>query len=127
MRNGMILRAIIGEIAHAMHPEDWLILVADSASYFGREELQNEWKDPSTEELKNGSSSSQPLDGIIIEGYTPHEDFATVKVMIDQLRQIPYVDEVDLLTDDKVIHDPLREEEWKNVQARLFAVEIKVH
>lgn len=124
MRKGMILRAIIGEIAHVMHSEDWLILVADSASYFGRGELQNEWEVSPTEAEEDGSSQS--LDGIIIEGYTPHEDFATVKVMIDQLQQIPYVDEVDLLTDDKVIHDPLREEEWKNVQARLFAVEIKV-
>jgi len=127
MRDGMILRAIVGAIASVMNSEDWLILTADSKSYFARQPaparrslLQTDGETPATD------PESHFLEGIIIEGYTPHEDFATVKTMIEKLRVIPYVENVDLLTDDKVISDPERDAQWEDLSARLFAIEIKV-
>ena len=123
----MILRAIVGAIASVMHQEDWLILTADSKSYFARQaSVTGEASQPADDTDAHGPREPHFLDGIIIEGHTPHEDFATVKTMIEKLRRIPYVDNVDLLTDDRVIRNPEREEEWENLPSRLFAVEIKI-
>lgn len=127
MRDGMILRAIVGAITHVMHPDDWLILVADSDSYFGGGTAGEPAFRPA-----NGTGVDAEgfdphfLEGIIVEGYTPHEDFATVKTMIEKLRDIPYVETVDLLTDDRVMRDPARHQAWTNFSARLFAIEIEV-
>jgi Tfp pilus assembly PilM family ATPase len=127
MQDGMILRAIMGAIANVMHPDDWLILVADSKSYFSRVASSRGRRQPPAADLHTVEKpESQFIDGIIIEGYTPREDFATVKGMIEKLRQLPYVDDVDLLTDDRVISNPERNAEWAAVPARLFAVEIKI-
>ena len=62
----------------------------------------------------------------MIEGYTPEEDLSSVFIMIETLRQHRAVLNADLLGDDRLREDPVRDERWAFARARLFAIEITV-
>ncbi|MEM7392655.1 MAG: hypothetical protein AAF492_09940, partial [Verrucomicrobiota bacterium] len=115
VENGLNIRSVLGAVAEAKHPDDWITLVADEASYFGPPESEAEaGLDPQT----------LGFEKVIVEGYTPVEDLSITREMIGALKEHPAVADADLLADDRVRANPERDDLWTNTGCRLFAVEI---
>ena len=64
------------------------------------------------------------IDQVIVEGYTPVDDLSKLQDMIETLRAHPAVETADLLPDDKVRADPVRDERWDGMLSNLFAIQI---
>jgi hypothetical protein len=118
IHNGEVMRTLFGNLAAAKHPDDWITRVADAQSY--RAPL------PATPIAQPSLSEGLELQQVIVEGYTPIDDLSTVNRMIEALRQMDDILEVDLLGDERLRMDPARDARWFPFNARLFAIEISV-
>ena len=129
VRNGVVLRRVVQELAGAKHPDDWITLVSDAYSY----DRVSAYEPPSESDLygprrKPGSlEDGLNIDTIVVEGYTPIEDFSTVNSMIETLREVDGVANADLLGDDRLREDAIRNDKWERFKGRLFAIEIEVN
>jgi hypothetical protein len=119
VENAAILRIALEAVSRAKHPDDWLSLFADADAYFGvaREAAGAAAGAP-------GLDSDAGLVNIIVEGYTPVDDFSTVGQMIERLHEQPGVVEADLLGDEQLRDDPARDERWADTGCSLFVIEM---
>lgn len=125
LQNGIFFQEVVAEVAASCHPDDWVVLMADSHSYFTQEALaagppQTQLGSPGPDDPSDVLVFSR----IVVEGYTPVDDFSTVLAMIGRLRESPYISAVDLLSDDNVRENVVRDELWGPTGCRLFALEI---
>lgn len=126
IRGAHMLQALMEAIGNAKNPDDWITRMADAESYVTGS-TQVSPRTPEPESVPNGSSTESRVSSyrqIVVEGYTPWEDFSTVLAMIESLRLHPVVREADLLGDDKIRVDPEEELKWAEMGRRLFAIEI---
>ena len=86
VHNGDILRTAIGAVTRARRPDDWVTRIADAACYFNGQEAPPE--------------GIAAFNQIVVEGHTPATDLATIRAMIDTLRNSPGILDADLLGDD---------------------------
>jgi Tfp pilus assembly PilM family ATPase len=86
VHNGDILRTAVGAVTRALHPNDWLTRIADASCYFNGQDVP--------------PKGITPFEQIVIEGHTPATDLATIRAMIEELRNSPGVLDADLLGDD---------------------------
>ena len=124
IHNDEIMRVLMNHLSEAKHPDDWISLVADAYSY-------NEpppHPSPENERTQAPASLGEGLElrHVIVEGYTPIDDLSTVNSMIETLRKKESILEVDLLGDERLRSDVLRDARWLPFNARLFAIEISV-
>lgn len=125
--NKKIFAAVLDAVARSKHEEDWITLIADSASYFQRE-IGKRAKN-TTEPTGDPTASRpalEPLAKIVLEGYTPLDDLSTVRAMIEKLRENALIEGVDLLPDDKVRQNPETRARWSGYSKTRFAIEISV-
>lgn len=127
VRKGVIVREVLAALAAAKHPDDWIILLADSPSYFPAQDESEAPLFPPHQSALEGDSLTQPMEHLVVEGYTPMADFSTIRALIETLRSHPLIAAIDLLGDDKLVDDPEREARWAFTGARRFALEIKVN
>jgi hypothetical protein len=124
IHNDAIMHALMNHLSEAKHPDDWISLVADAYSY----------NEPPPRPGPEGELTQAPaslgegleLRHVIVEGYTPIDDLSTVNSMIETLREKESILEVDLLGDERLRSDALRDARWLPFNARLFAIEISV-
>ncbi|NQU41215.1 MAG: hypothetical protein HQ523_14795 [Lentisphaerae bacterium] len=121
IKNAEILKVALGAIAASKHPDDWLSLLADADAYFdGARPDEERSSDVSPHPLAVGFAQ------VILEGYTPVDDFSTVGTMIDELRKLAGIVDADLLGDERLRDDPARDARWADTGCSLFVVEMTV-
>ena len=113
VHNGEILRVVLQAVAGARGDDDWITLVADERSYFDGEE------DPD-------DVVTRAFERIVVEGYSPVDDFSTVRAMIEKLRDSPGIVDADVLGDDRISANPDRDQRWAGMGCSLFAIEITI-
>lgn len=115
VRNYPRMARVLEAVQEARDPSDWFVLVADAEAYFS--DLTPRRLPP-------------PLGGristVIMEGYTPAEDLSSVRLMIEALREQPFIERVDLLPDDQIRSRPGVREAWNLEGLRRFALEIRL-
>lgn len=131
MRGAQMLQAVLRAVADAKNPDDWITRIADAQSYVaGSTDFTRPAAEPGLVDSSASAGQPQPLRipqsfrQIVVEGYTPWEDFSTVSAMIESLRLHPAVRKADLLGDDKIQVDPDEKLQWEEMGRRLFAIEI---
>jgi hypothetical protein len=124
--NGPLARVMLEEVGLAKAPRDWITRLTDAHTYFsaprGDAEASLAFKLPDAERDSIGGAGD--LRHIVAEGYTPEQDFSSVRAMIKKIQTNPLVETADLLGDDKVVADEKRDEQWKATGAHKFAVVI---
>jgi Tfp pilus assembly PilM family ATPase len=115
-QDGRIVKTVLASLGQAKHPGDWITLISDTRSYA---------ESPSAGKTAREAPETF-LDRIIVEGYTPRDDYSTVLSMIERLRKEPGFEKVDLLTDDRLVANADRRKAWADVGANLFTIEIQV-
>jgi hypothetical protein len=125
VENRRIYQAVLGAVAGAKHPDDWITLIADSHSYFGRA-IGDSAPDEANGGAGRGDGPILRFHRIVIEGYTPLDDLSTVRAMIETLRTHPVIRSADLLPDDRIRDIPPETSEWQDLPKRLFAIEVSV-
>jgi len=125
--NGRIFEAMLAAVARAKHSEDWITLIADSSSYF-KQDIGDaeERRAENPNDQDRARPAVDPIEKIVLEGYTPLDDLSTVRAMIEKLRESPIVSDVDLLPDDKVRQNPETRKRWSGYSKTRFAIEISV-
>jgi Tfp pilus assembly PilM family ATPase len=132
MRSAQMLQAVLRAVADAKNPDDWITRIADAKSYVAGSTGLAPAAAETEPAVNTTSPAVDPQDPgeprsfrqIVVEGYTPWEDFSTVRAMIEALRLHPSVREADLLGDDKIQVDPEEKAHWEELGRRLFAIEI---
>jgi hypothetical protein len=119
VENAGVLRIALESVSRAKHPDDWLSLFADAGAYF-RDSGAGGVPVESTPGLDGGAG----LVNIIVEGFTPVDDFSTVGQMIERLHEQPGVVDADLLGDERLRDDPARDERWSDTGCSLFVIEM---
>ncbi len=119
VRNGAALETVLRAVSDARHPLDWITLLADGSAYF-----HAGWLPAGTD--AEGPARRAGMGQVILEGYTPVDDFSTVRLMIERLRACDGIAGADLLGDERLRDDAVRDARWAGSGARLFAVEIMV-
>lgn len=115
VRNYPRLARVLEAVQEARDPSDWFVLVADAEAYFS---------DLSPRRLPPPLGSR--ISTVIMEGYTPAEDLSSVRLMIEALREQPFIERVDLLPDDQIRSRPGAREAWNLEGLRRFALEIRL-
>jgi len=77
-------------------------------------------------ERRAESLRDRGMNRLIVEGYTPRQNFSTVKSLIEALREHPSVARADLLPDDIVFGDPRRDEMWSSTRSRRFVLDLRL-
>lgn len=138
--NSSRIRDLTLFLAEHKGPQDFLTFLGDSESYLDLRVLA-EWN---TEDLTAPERQAllgrrraiesraqglrdRSMDRIIVEGYTPRQDLSTVKALIEALRNHPAVDRADLLPDDFVFADPVRQSMWDSTRTRRFVLDLRLH
>jgi len=125
VRANKVTQALLRSLASAKHPDDWFVLIADADSYF-RAPQGNDTDIALPEEPIGPVAPEASLRQMILEGYTPADDLSTVRELIEKMRSLPFVANVDLLPDDQVRTD------WQDAptdaqpEVRRFALEIEL-
>jgi len=114
-RNYPRISRVLEEVNQARDPQDWFVLVADSEAYFSEMSLRS-----------LPSAFDSRVSRIILEGYTPSEDLSTVRQMIESLREIPFIEGVDLLPEDQVRQGVQPVSTLQIEGLRRFALEIEL-
>lgn len=66
------------------------------------------------------------LNRLIVEGFTPRENLASVRDLIGKLGEHPAVERADLLSDDFVFTDPGRDRQWISTGYRRFVLDLQL-
>lgn len=109
--NIRMMRLVLVALGDVKDERDWITYIGDRRSYFS----------------SNADAADRDLmafERMVVEGYTPLDDFSTVREMIYALEQQPGIMRVDLLGDDQIRVDPKREPYGDDIKARLFALEL---
>jgi hypothetical protein len=114
--NGARVLSVLQAVADARHSNDWIVLLADAATYLS----------PTGGVPAATNPPPAALRQFVVEGYTPTADLSTVKAMIGNLRENPRVATCDLLPDDKLRRSAERDARWEDAGGHLFALEIGV-
>ena len=122
--NGKVVRRLIVALGAAKHPDDWITLISDMHSY--ENPPLDELSVPAPPTGVGSLDGSLDIRSIVVEGYTPIEDFSTIYSMIETLRGYDGIFDADLLGDDRLREDPLRDQRWEQYKGRLFAIEIEM-
>ncbi|MBN1673029.1 MAG: pilus assembly protein PilM [Kiritimatiellae bacterium] len=135
-QNGLVMQGIVNAIAEAKNGQDWITLIANAGSYGPKGETGPPPASTGPPPAQNGTASpvreavakpaANGFDTIVIEGYTPRNDFSSVRTMIEKLRRNPLIEVADLLEDNRIVPDEARDSRWAGTDCRLFAVKIKV-
>ncbi|MBT3296430.1 MAG: hypothetical protein HN919_20630 [Verrucomicrobia bacterium] len=123
VHNADVLRIALQSIAAAKHPDDWLSLLADAAAYSG---VVLPAEAPLDAEAPDRMARREGFRHVIVEGYTPVDDFSTVGRMIELLHEQDGVVAADLLGDDRLRDDPARDARWADTGCSLFVIEMTV-
>ena len=145
---GPLARETLTLVANSIHPDDWITLFCDEASYLPRLPENEPLRPPPKRsafalfrDLRAGpapAANNPPLPAdapinsrpvFIIEGYTPDPSLATVKELLARLRTAPRVAKADLLADDRVLPPRgLPEKDASRLPAyRRFVIQIEVN
>ncbi len=108
---GPAMRTLLDLVAAKKAPEDLVTMICDADSYFHEEEwnpdtsaIRSGMRDRRAAAKKVGERDRQlGIQRVIIEGYTRQSSFATVKGLIEALREAQFVRSADLLSDDKLV------------------------
>ncbi|MBL7076194.1 MAG: hypothetical protein ISS31_01870 [Kiritimatiellae bacterium] len=119
VENADVLRIAMASVSKAKHPDDWLSLFADADAYFGISSA-----DDFSDGGRSGVSDGAGFVSVIVEGYTPVDDFSTVGQMIERLHEQVGVVDADLLGDERLRNDPARDERWADTGCSLFVIEM---
>ncbi len=134
---GPTVRDLLSAIATAKHTNDWITLVCDGASYQA-ESPSAVWaptlKSVDTDQrrrliatvLETVTNKPSPFDHVIIEGFTPHFDFATVQSLIDRLKTEKMIAAADLLSDDKLAQPETSDGQRPDRRIKRFVIDLKV-
>jgi Tfp pilus assembly PilM family ATPase len=136
VRNGPFVRDLLQLLAVARSPDDWITMVCDADSYLAGSDLARGLTTDSTPAPVERQRRRQPIvqtkegnpevmRSIIVEGYTKNPDLSSVNELIGALRASSFIDHADLLSDDRVVLDPSRDEQWAERRAYRFVLEIK--
>ena len=131
VKSGVVVRGLISLIAEAKNADDWITLIADSASYYTPPPEPPADGEPVAEmrERRPTRRAPQELPGtsliksVIVEGYTRTLNLTTVRDFIARLEESPAVQKADLLRDDRLM-PPAKDRKPLGTGAKLFAVEI---
>jgi hypothetical protein len=120
VENAAVLRLALQAVSQVKHPDDWLSLLADADAYFGVSAADQMGGGDGMLEL----GESADIVSVIVEGYTPVDDFSTVGEMIERLYGQEGVLAADLLGDERLRDDPVRDERWADTGCSLFVIEM---
>lgn len=138
--NSARIRDLTLFVANAMGPGDFLTFLGDSESYLELRvlaESPEEDTDPQLRQMvaarrraierRSEGLRDRSMDRIIVEGFTRQEDLSTVRALIVALRTHPEVAAADLLPDDFVFPDPVRDELWQSTRTRRFVLDLRLN
>ncbi len=120
VENADVLRLALRSVSKAKHPDDWLTLLADADAYFGVSAVDDMRSGDGVLGLGNGAG----FVNVIVEGYTPVDDFSTVGQMIERLHEQDGVVDADLLGDERLRADAARDGRWADTGCSLFVIEM---
>ncbi len=120
VENAGVLRLAFQAVSRAKHPDDWVSLLADADAYFDRSPVVDRRRSDGLPGLGGGAA----LVSVIVEGYTPVDDFSTVGEMIERLHAQEGVVDADLLGDERLRADPERDARWADTGCSLFVIEM---
>jgi Tfp pilus assembly PilM family ATPase len=142
---GLVVRDVLTLVANSLHPNDWITLFCDEASYVPPAADAAAAKPPARPALAlfrdlrtdvvpaaKAPPAPAPLAALrpvfIVEGYTPDPSLATVKEMLARLRTAAQFRRVDLLADDRVLppKDLTPEERDALPPYRRFVIQLEV-
>ncbi len=120
VENADVLRLALQSVSKAKHPDDWLSLLADADAYFDISPVDDMQSGDGMLDLGDRAG----VVNVIIEGYTPVDDFSTVGEMIERLHELDGVMDADLLGDERLRANPERDERWADTGCSLFVIEM---
>jgi len=120
VENADVLRLALQSVSRAKHPDDWLSLLSDADAYFDISAVDDMGSGDGVLGLGDGAG----FVNIIVEGYTPVDDFSTVGQMIERLHEQDGVVDADLLGDERLRADPERDSRWADTGCSLFVIEM---
>jgi cell division ATPase FtsA len=131
------MRKLIALVAQAKGANDWITLISDADSYYAKkaavpggrategEGVERRRQAPVISVDEAGTNSAAGLGHIIIEGYTPMQNFSTVQKMLDRLEASDLIETADLLSDDKLAN-PEPPSDSSESKAKRFVIDVKV-
>ena len=135
VRNGPFMRDLMQLLAAARNPDDWITMVCDADAYVAGSDLVSGLTGKPTAPVDRRSrrqptvqtkeGNPEVMRSIIVEGYTKNPDLSSVKELIGALRVSAFIEHADLLSDDRVVLDPARDEQWAGRRAYRFVLEVK--
>lgn len=142
--SGPLTRDFITLLARSIHPDDWISMVCDEASYTlpaealetpparprplpGLRGLTRRRAEPKAEDAP--PPPPETIDTFIVEGFTPDPSLETVKALILRLREDTLVAQADLQSDDRVLPASLYADRLPKHIARLqrFVLRVEIH
>jgi Tfp pilus assembly PilM family ATPase len=135
VNNSARIRGLTLYIAEHKGRRDFVTLIADSPSYLDLRVSEREERAKrgaprvSLSQRKEAQAQAEQLrvahmNRLIVEGFTPQGNLASVKNLIEKLREHPDVRRADLITDDMVFADPERDEAWRSTGGRRFVLDV---
>ncbi len=134
---GPTVRKVLSLVAAAKHPNDWITLVCDGESYQSKSPSSALFTPPELNGLNrphrltaavSESVTNKPssLEHVIIEGFTPNLDFASVQKLIDSLETDELIATADLLSDDKLVQPETVDGKGSDRRIKRFVIDLKV-
>jgi hypothetical protein len=112
---GPVMRDLISLVAEKKGRRDRITMICDADTYFFEKEWEPEDEDEprklgmrdrrAASARQEQIASATGIERVIIEGFTYIPALTTVRDLIEQLRQAPFVEGADLLSDDKLVGD----------------------
>ena len=141
VNNSARIRDLALHIAQNKADRDFLTFLGDGESYLrlrleaiaeaerqaGREAPPEIRLADRMEDTRNAATLGDArMKRIIVEGFTAKKDLSTVKALIESLRTHEDVTQADLLSDDFIFINPLRDDQWTSTGYRRFVLDLKL-
>jgi hypothetical protein len=138
VHNSARIRDLTLYLARVKEADDFITFLGDSESYLqlrldpgedgDRREISPSTRLASRELNRKQAEQMRGarMNRLIVEGFTPRRNLASVKALIEELRKHPGVRGADLLSDDFIFEDPERDPQWLSTGFRRFVLDLEL-
>ena len=134
LRGGPVIRDVIRVVGESRGADDWVTMISDSASYFSgpsgsgvtrSKEAPYRRATGSAEAVASVADTNSAFGRIIVEVYPQRQNPLRVRNLILLMRATEVVKSADLLADDQVVRDPVRDRIWEGVAPQRYVIDVR--